>query len=132
DQIYATIKKSRPQSPASGSQPEGELAIILDDQVWLKRGNIPPSVVRYIREELNFINSDYLIKKKLGRSTWQTEKYFKLIAEQEDLITLPRGFLPELITFCREQAISCHIEDCRQEKSPVTYRSSIELYPHQK
>src|SRR5699024_9134807 len=68
----------------------------------------------------------------LGRSTWQTQKYFKLIGEQQNHIIIPRGFLPDLIAYCKEQAVPYSIDDQRQKKSPVTYQSSIKLYPHQK
>jgi superfamily II DNA or RNA helicase len=131
DKVYASIENSSSPSPASVSQSEGELEIVLDNQVWLNRDNIPSLVVSYIRDQLNFINSDYLIKKKLGRSTWQTEKYFNLIGEKGNHVIIPRGSLPDLIAYCKKQEVSYHIEDRRQKKSPVTFRSSIELYPHQ-
>lgn len=131
DQICRSVKKSSPRSSGSETQPE-ELEIILDNQLWLNKDKLPPKLVNYIREQLNFINSDYLMKKKLGRSTWQTEKYFKLIGEKQNHVIIPRGFLPDLIAYCKEQAVSYHINDQRQKKSTVTYRSRIELYPYQK
>ncbi|MDX1638502.1 MAG: hypothetical protein R3281_11065, partial [Balneolaceae bacterium] len=97
DKVFASIENSSSSSTISGNSSEGELEIVLDNQVWLNRDNIPPAVVNFIRDQLNFVNSDYLIKKKLGRSTWQTEKYFNLIGEEENNIIIPRGFLPDLI-----------------------------------
>jgi superfamily II DNA or RNA helicase len=131
DQLYHLIENSSSSSYTSNSHSEGELEIILDNQVWLNRDNIPPSLISYIRDQLNFVNSEYLIKKKLGRSTWQIEKYFNLIGEEGNDVITPRGFLSDLIAYCREQEISCRIEDRRQKKSPVIYRSNIALYPHQ-
>lgn len=131
DQLYHSIENSSSPSYVSSSPSEVALEIVLDNQVWLNRDNIPPSVVNYIRDQLNFVNSDYLMKKKLGRSTLRTEKYFNLIGEKENYVIIPRGFLPDFIAYCKEQKVSYHIEDQRQKKSPVTYRSSIELYPHQ-
>ncbi|MDZ7694624.1 MAG: hypothetical protein U5K69_26475 [Balneolaceae bacterium] len=131
DQLYNSVENSTSHSLAPTSRSEEELEIVLDNQVWLNRDNMPPSVVSYIRDQLNFINSDYLIKKKLGRSTWKTEKYFNLIGEKENHVFIPRGFLPDLIAYCKEENLSYHIDDRRQKKSPVTYQSSIELYPHQ-
>jgi len=131
DQLYRSIEDAPSPYSDSGSPSEEKLEIILDNQVWLNRNNIPSSVVSYIRDQLNFVNSDYLMKKKLGRSTWQTERYFNLIGEKENHVIIPRGFLPDLIAYCRELDVSYHIDDRRQKKSPVTFRSSIELYPHQ-
>ena len=131
DHLYNSVEKASSTSTTSGSRSEGELEIILDNQVWLNRDNIPPSIVNYIRDQLNFVNSDYLMKKKLGRSTWQTERYFNLIDEQDNYVVIPRGFLPGLIAYCKEESLSCHIEDRRQKKSLVTYRPNIDLYPQQ-
>lgn len=132
DQVFASIENSSTTSITSDKTSEGELEIILENQACLDRDNIPVRVVNFIRDQLNFVNSDYLIKKKLGRSTWQTEKYYNLIGEEENNIIIPRGFLPDLVAYCKEENLSYHIEDRRQKKSPVTYQSSIELYPHQK
>ncbi|WP_372635712.1 DEAD/DEAH box helicase family protein [Fodinibius sp.] len=132
DQLYDSVENSSSPSHASCSRSDGELQILLDNQVWLNRNNMPPSVISYIRDQLNYVNSDYLMKKKLGRSTWQTERYFNLIGEKEKHVIIPRGFLPNLIAYCKERGIPYHIDDQRQKRSPVTYQSSIKLYPHQK
>jgi len=60
-------------------------------------------LVKFLREKLNFFNTEYLVKEKMGISTYQTEKYFKLISETSEQILLPRGFLNELISFCKEK-----------------------------
>ena len=131
DKVFSSIDDGSQTSHKTNSQPEDGFNIILDNQVWLNRHNLPPEVIRYIREELNFINADYLMKKKMGRSTWKIEKYFKLIGEQEEMITLPRGFLPDLIKFCRKESIPFQLDDKRKKRSPVTYGSTIKLYPYQ-
>jgi hypothetical protein len=69
DQISAKIKKIAGSSPVSDDHPEGELEIIMDNQVWLNKNKIPHSLANFIRDELNFLNSEYLMKKKLGKST---------------------------------------------------------------
>lgn len=131
-QVFKSICDRSQISNKIHSQTEGGFNIILDNQVWLNRHNLTPEVIRYIREELNFINADYLIKKKMGRSTWKTEKYFKLIGEQEEIITLPRGFLPDLIKFFKKESIPFQLDDKREKLSPVNYHSTIKLYPYQK
>jgi hypothetical protein len=51
-----------------------ELEIIIGTQIYLKRVQISRKLIRFLREQLNFFNSDYLIKKNLGKSTFDTEK----------------------------------------------------------
>ncbi len=131
DQINANIKKAAVRAPVSVDHSKGELEIILDNQLWLNKSNIPPSLVSFIREKLNFLNSEYLMKKNLSKSTWQTEKYFNLIDEQENHIIIPRGFLPDLIAHCKKHDVSYHLEDRRRKESLVSYQSIIKLYPQQ-
>lgn len=131
NQVYRSIHHSTSKSTETPSASNETLHIILDNQVRLNRENLSPNITKYIRDELNFINSDYLVKKKMGRSTWQTEKYFKLIGEQDDSITIPRGFLPELIAFSKKQGVQYEIKDRRKKRSFVTFNSSIQLHSWQ-
>src|SRR5699024_675667 len=109
DQIYNSISEAAPRVSEPDSRAKQKLNIILNDQVWLNRAKLSPTLVNYIREQLNFLDSDYLMKKKLGRSTWKTERYFNLIKEQEDHVIIPRGFLPDLMGYCREHKITYNI-----------------------
>jgi superfamily II DNA or RNA helicase len=84
-----------------------------------------------LRDNLNFINSDYLIKSKIGKSTWKTEKYFKLIDEYTDQIEIPRGFVGKLVKFCKEKSIAFELVDERQKKEEISFDSSISLYEYQ-
>jgi len=131
DELFQSIKNRSSISAEPGIKTTEKLKLILDKQVWLRKAQLSPDLVSFIREKLNFINSEYLMKKNIGRSTWQTEKYFKLIEEQDDRIFIPRGFLLELIAFCSEQNIGYEIADQRKKHPVVTYNSSIQLYSWQ-
>ncbi|MTI86539.1 MAG: DEAD/DEAH box helicase [Balneolaceae bacterium] len=131
DQLYRSIYHSSSKSSQTSSSSGDILEIVISNQVRLNRERLSPEITKYIRDELNFINSDYLMKKKMGRSTWQTEKYFKLIGEQDDSITIPKGFLPELIAYSKKQGFPYHIEDQRKKLTPVPFHSGIQLHPWQ-
>lgn len=131
DKLFHSVTNTSSTQTMSGVETDGKLKLVLDKQVWLNKAQLSSELVGYIREQLNFINSDYLMKKKLGRSTWETEKYFKLIGEEDEEIVIPRGFLPELIAFCRTQNIAFEIDDRRKKHPFVSYRSGIVLYPWQ-
>ncbi len=127
NQIYRSILHS-PGNPSASNE---TLHLILENQVWLNRDKLSPEITKYIRDKLNFINSDYLMKKKMGRSTWRIKKYFKLIGEQDESIIIPRGFLPELIAFAKKQGIQYKIEDQRKKHSPIIFNSGIQLHSWQ-
>ena len=52
---------------------------------------LPQKVINFLYDELRVLNTEYLIKKKLGKSTYSTTKYFSCIEEKEDKIMIPRG-----------------------------------------
>ena len=115
----------------SFTQPIKLLQIILRNKVILNRIQLSPELIAFLRDNLNFINSDYLIKSKIGKSTWKTEKYFKLIDEYTDQIEIPRGFVGKLVKFCKDKTIAFEIVDERQKKEEISFDSSIRLYEYQ-
>ena len=67
----------------------------------------------------------------MGISTYQTEKYFKLIRDDDEYVHLSRGFLEPLITFFKEKKIKYAITDEREMRRTVTFSSKINLYEYQ-
>ena len=109
-----------------------ELEIIIKNQIYLKRVQISRKLIRFLREQLNFFNSGYLIKKNLGKSIFDTEKFFNLIQESEAEIMIPRGFTAALVHFCRTENIPFKIIDRRNKKESIDIQSEINLQPFQK
>jgi len=107
------------------------IEIEIDGQIFLKRLHLNRKLIAFIRENLNFLNSDYLVKKNLGKSTFNLEKYFKLIDETPDGVIIPRGFIANLITFCKKENLPFKIIDKRKKLDSVEFKSEIELLPNQ-
>jgi superfamily II DNA or RNA helicase len=107
------------------------LEIQIKGQIYLKRLQLNRKLIEFIRENLNFLNSGFLIKKNLGKSTFDTEKYFRLIEETPDGVILPRGFAANLITFCKKEDLPFKIIDDRRKLDSVDFDSEIELRPEQ-
>lgn len=108
------------------------LQIIIKNQIFLKRSQLNGKLVRYLRGELNFFNSEYLIKQRVGKSTYKTEKYFNVIGEFEEEIMIPRGFVRQLVEFCEEHKLPYKILDERTKLKPTKFKSKIQLYSYQK
>jgi len=109
-----------------------ELEIILRNQIYLKRNQLSQKLISFLREELNFYNTDYLIKKRLGKSTFNTEKFFNLINEGDTEVMIPRGFSAALVHFCNKEKIPYKIIDKRTKKDSIDFSSEIILQEHQK
>ncbi len=109
-----------------------ELEIIIKNQIYLKRNQLSKKLISFLREELNFYNSDYLVKKRLNKSTFNIDKFFNLINETDSEVMIPRGFAASLVQFCNKEKIPYKIVDKRTKKDFVEFASEITLQEHQK
>lgn len=108
-----------------------EIEIKISNQVYLKRFQLNKKLIAFLRDNLNFLNSDYLVKKNMGKSTLNIEKYFRLIEETIDGVIIPRGFVANVVNFCKRENISFKVIDNRKKLDAVEFDSEIELLPQQ-
>ncbi|NDP22897.1 MAG: DEAD/DEAH box helicase family protein [Paludibacter sp.] len=108
-----------------------KLNITLGNIVKIKRGGLPASLISFLKDELNFANTEYFIKKKSGKSTFKTERYFKFVEETENEVIVPRGFIGKLIRFCRENKIEYDFNDARNKQNEVDFQFNAQLREHQ-
>ncbi|WP_254091998.1 DEAD/DEAH box helicase [Dawidia soli] len=89
-------------------------------------------MIEYLKEELSFTNSEFLVKKKIGKNTWGTQRYFKLIEEHENTLAVPRGFIGKLLRFCKENEFTYEFKDERIKLECAAFTSTIQLRDHQR
>ncbi len=116
----------------SSSGKKSKLNIEISNEIILHGKNLPYPLTMFLKENLNFVNPEYLIKKRMGIGTYNLEKYFNLIESKPNKVALPRGFSKELIRFLDEQNISYEINDNRTKLKQVKFDSSLNLYDNQK
>lgn len=109
----------------------GKLTILLQQNISVQRDGLTTPLINFLKEELNFANSEYFIKKKSGKNTFGTEKYFKLVEETENQIIIPRGFIGKLLRFCIEQNLEFDFQDNRKLKDEISYSFNATLRNHQ-
>jgi hypothetical protein len=107
------------------------IQIFIDGNITLNRNGLPRTVVNFIKEELNIFNKEYGMKKRLGKSTFSTERYFNLIEEVGDQIILPRGFLSRLTDYLDGNNISYMLTQTKNEHDNVSFSNLIELQSEQ-
>ena len=132
--LYEILFEQKPQEPIKSNlllQTQSDIEIQISNQVYLKRLQLNKKIIAFLRDNLNFLNSDYLVKKNMGKSTFDIEKYFRLIEETPEGVMIPRGFTGNLVNFCKQENLSFKIVDYRKKLEPVDFDSEIELLPHQ-
>lgn len=110
---------------------EGKLMIALNNVVKISREGMTAPLINFLKEELNFTNSEFIIKKKIGRNTFGTERYFKFVEETENEVIVPRGFIGKLIRFCRENKIEHDFSDERKKHKAIPFLFNAQLREHQ-
>ena len=129
DKLYQEI--STYQSLPIPKNNNGKLTILLQQNISVQRNGLTTPLINFLKEELNFTNSEYFIKKKSGKNTFGTEKYFKLVEETENQIIIPRGFIGKLLRFCKEQNLEFDFQDNRKLKDEISYSFNATLRNHQ-
>jgi superfamily II DNA or RNA helicase len=103
----------------------------LNNCISLCREGLTSPLINFLKEELNFANSEFIIKKKTGRNIFGTERYFKLIEETESEVIIPKGFAGKLIRFCKENNIDYEFRDERKKLKEILFLFNTILRDHQ-
>jgi superfamily II DNA or RNA helicase len=128
DEIYSKFNQ---KEKTSKTVLKRSLTITLREQIYVSKINLPKTLINFLRENLNFFNSEYLIKKKMGLSTYGVERYFKLLQSDDKNILLPRGFLSKLIDFLNENSMKFELIDERIKLEEIKLESSVKLFDYQ-
>ena len=121
-----TINSSTPSLPISN-----KLIITLNKIISISRAGINSALINFLKEELNFANAEFIIKKKVGRNTFGTERYFKFIEETENQIIIPKGFVGKVLRFCRDNKIEYDFIDERKQLPTIVFNFNATLREHQ-
>ena len=129
EKLYQNISNSAPQDLLQIHA--GKLIIALSNNVRISRRGITRILINFLKEELNFANTEFIIKKKVGRNTFETERFFKFVEETENEVIIPRGFVGKLIRFCRENKIAYDFIDERNNLKEIDFLFNAKLKEHQ-
>lgn len=110
---------------------DGKLVIVLNNTVRMSRDGMASPLINFLKEELNFASSEFIIKKKIGRNTFGTDRYFKFVEETENEVIVPRGFAGKIIRFCREHKVEYDFIDERQKLNAISFAFYAQLREHQ-
>lgn len=118
-------------STSADTHHTNKLIITVDHAITLQKSQLTSALTVFIRNQLNFLSTEYLTKKRLGKSLYQTQKYFRLIKEGEQTVSLPRGFLHRLTTFLDENNLPYDVNHTSPTRTNVKFKSKIVLKDNQ-
>jgi superfamily II DNA or RNA helicase len=109
----------------------GKFAIELNYKLTISRNGLPIELVNFLKDELNFANTEYFVKKQMNQNPHGTERYFNFIEEGENEIHIPRGMTGQVLNFCKQNAIEFEFYDNRKNHKEIPFKTEIELREHQ-
>ncbi len=107
------------------------VVITVTSRLHVTKAALPASAKKFLREKLFILNSEYIIKERLGHSTYDTPKFFDLIDEQDGELLLPRGFLSQLMAFLDKEDIAYEVIHRHPQFAPLGLKSGTKLLPEQ-
>lgn len=106
------------------------MQIIISNRITLK--DIPPDLMADLKERLSFANPKWIENKKRGYWNGKTQRTLKFYEELSNgVITLPRGFIRQLINLCRRYNANYRIIDNRRALPNVNFTFYGKLRPFQ-
>lgn len=132
EEVLRTISGTKPgKIIPTHTRESNKLIVSLNNTIQLNRLAIPISLVNYLKEELNFANTEFIIKKKSGRNTFGTERYFRLVEETDNKVIVPKGFAGKLLRFCKQADIAFEFNDERKKKEEIHFQFQTALREYQ-
>ncbi|GAB3023139.1 hypothetical protein GCM10027051_29830 [Niabella terrae] len=132
DDVYHSISAGKSiAATVNRKESTDHLIISLNERLYLNRSAMPVPLINFLKEELNFANTAFLIKKKIGKNTFGTERYFRFIEEKERNVIIPKGFAGRLLRFCRNANIIFSFEDHRTKKTSALFTFQAGLRDYQ-
>jgi superfamily II DNA or RNA helicase len=129
DGLYNIVTKSEVNQEIRNTA--DRLTFRLGNNLRISRKGLASPLINYLKEELNFASSEFIIKKKTKGNTFGINSYFKLIEEKENGVIVPKGFVGKLMRFCKEHKIDYEFIDERTKHKEIHFEFSSTLREHQ-
>ncbi len=129
DKFYKSVSSSTISTLPKASN--GKLVVKLNNEARMSLDGMTTPLINFLKEELNFVSTEFIIKKKIGKNTFGTERYFKFVEETENEVVVPRGFIGKLIRFCRYNKIEHDFIDERKKLKAIPFLFNAHLREHQ-
>lgn len=111
---------------------DGELQLEVANMIRMRRDIVPSSLVKHLRDNLNFLNSEYFAKSRSGYSVHAVEKYFKTVLTDDTYVYVPRGYLASVKKFLDGGSFSYKLIDRKKVLDAVELAMGVDLYPYQR
>lgn len=108
--------------------------IIIDNRLRIKLSKLDEDLLRDLKEATTHKNPEFLKKKSMGYSTWNTPPQLKTWRVEGEYFTLPRGAMSRVREIFKKAKIRIKVRDKRISGAPIKVRlqyQGLPLRPYQ-
>jgi superfamily II DNA or RNA helicase len=131
DEPWAALPSRRPKDPPIEGELPGSVEVVLGNQVYIDRTELPPTLVNRIIRLAAFQNPEFYTAQAMRLPTFGKPRIISCAELFSKHIALPRGCLDDLLSFLRDTGITAALRDERQQGQPIGTRFLGELIPEQ-
>jgi len=118
------------EPPIDGVLP-ASLDVVLGNQVYIERAELPPALVTRLVRLAAFQNPEFYAAQAMRLPTFGKPRVISCAALFPQHVALPRGCLEEAQRFLADRGIAARVRDERQQGTPLGARFRGELTPEQ-
>jgi superfamily II DNA or RNA helicase len=98
----------------------------------LSLSDVPDNLKNVVCARLTFENPAWLDNEKMGRWNGNTPHYLRLYRTAESGLILPRGFIRQAISLCKQHEVRFELQDQRRALKPIAFHLEGELRDFQR
>ena len=131
DEPWTALPSRRRNEPPIEGEPPGSVEVVLGNQVYIDRTELPPTLVNRIIRLAAFQNPEFYSAQAMRLPTFGKPRIISCAELFSKHIALPRGCLDDLLSLLRDMGTTAELRDERQQGQPIGTRYLGELTPEQ-
>lgn len=101
--------------------------IIIDKRIRIDAGLLPEGVINELKKRLVLQNPRYLKNEQYGRTNFNVEKYIYCLWRDGVYLTMPRGFIRQLVSILHYNRVDFEIEDRTRQRPDTDFEFKGDL-----
>ena len=131
DEPWAAPPSRRKEEPLIEGEPPDTVTVVLANQIYVDRSNLPPEIVSRIVRLAAFQNPEFYAAQAMRLSTFDKPRIISCAELFPKHVAIPRGCLDDLLKFLSDIGVEVVLSDVRQQGQPLGTRFLGELTPEQ-
>jgi len=131
DEPWAALPSRRRKEPPIEAELPGSVEVVLGNQVYIDRVELPPALVNRIVRLAAFQNPEFYAAQAMRLPIFGKPRIISCAELFSKHVALPRGCLDDLLGLLRDTGIAAELRDERQQGQPIGTRFLGELTPEQ-